>query len=46
LHQLETGNQSREVLPLFMREVSDTWSFPSDGLAYYIARPWEGMMRK
>jgi len=42
LHQLDII----EVFPKFMREVSDTWSFPSDGLAYYVISPWTGMMRK
>lgn len=46
LHRLEAEKPSGEVFPLFMREVSDTWSFPSDGLAYYMSYPWEGMMRK
>lgn len=35
-----------EVFPKFMREVSDTWSFPSDGLAYYVANPCSKTMRK
>ena len=46
LHRLEILNPFSEVFPEYMREVSDTWSFPSDGLAYYVSCPWEGMMRK
>lgn len=46
LHRLEAEKPSGEVFPLFMREVSDTWLFPSDGLAMYVKCPWEGMMWK
>jgi hypothetical protein len=46
LHRLEAEKPSDEMFPLFMREVSDTWSFPSDGLAYYMSCPWEEIMRK
>ena len=46
LRRLEILNPFSEVFPEYMREVSDTWSFPSDGLAYYVSYPWEGMMRK
>lgn len=42
LHQLEFI----EVFPKYMREVSDTWSFPSDGLACYESHPCNRMMRK
>lgn len=46
LHRLAFGNPFGETFPHFMREVSDNWAFPSDGLALYIKHPWEGMMRK
>ena len=46
LNRLEGEKTSDEMFPLFMRKVSETWSFPSDGLALYIRCPWEGMMRK
>lgn len=28
---------SNKELPVRLKEVSDVWSFPSDGLAYYIS---------
>ena len=42
LHKLEFI----EVFPKYMREVSDTWSFPSDGLACYESHPCNRTMRK
>lgn len=46
LFRLKSVTSVDGVFPKHMREVSNNWLFPSDGLAYYVSCPWEGVMRK